>query len=280
MSSNPPIRTVEQVLATGYRIDTFSVLSRSWELVKTGLAPLVVFSIAALFMSFFLGGVFARNPFAVSLLSFVLSPIIMGALMVGIRRLMLGQTLELADFKDVQPLLIPLIVVGVISGLLGSLGFVLCILPGLYAIIVLGFAMPLVIDRGTDPLQAIKDSVAISNKSLLDLTILIAVMGLIGIAGALACGVGLVVALPLVATMRMVAYADIMGLAEPPLGGMDRAPVPSDGGDTPVPPSPGFAPPPSATPAVPAIAPTVDPVNPFGDDDDQTTPRPPVDLPQ
>ncbi len=275
MSSNPPIRTVEQVLATGYRIDSFSVLSRSWELVKAGLVPLVILTLAGFIININISMIF-KGSWIANVFIGVFSSIISGALMVGTRRLMLGQQLVLADFKDVQPLIIPILVVGFLSSVLISIGSILCILPGLYAIIVLGFAMPLVIDRGTEPVQAIKDSVAISNKSLMDLGILLLVMVVICVLGMLPCFVGLLVAIPLVTAMRMVAYADEMGLAGPTSGGMDRSPVPSGGGNPPVPPTPGFAPPPSATPVVPPV----DPVNPFGNDDHKTTPRPPIDLPQ
>ncbi len=279
MSSNPSTRTVEQVLATGYRIDSLSVLSRSWELVKAGLVPMVIFGVAVNVVSLILAGVFWKSFIISPLFGFIIGPLTTGAYMVGARRLMLGQTLVLADFKDLKPLLIPIIVVGFLSSLLTGIGFILCLLPGIYASIVLGFAMPLVIDRGTEPIQAIKDSAAISRKSLTDLTILITVMSLVGIVGFLACGVGVLVAMPLVATMRMVAYADIMGLEGPTSGGTDQMPVRSGGDYSP----PGFVPPPSATPAVPSIIPPmkpVDPVNPFGDDDHKTTSRPPIDLPQ
>ena len=205
----------------------------------------------------------------------------MGALMVGTRRLMLGQPLLLADFKDVQPIVVPIVVVGILTSLLTTVGLFLCIIPGLYAIVVLGFAMPFIIDRRTDPVQAIKDSVAISNKSLIDLVILFLVMFVVSLLGLLACGVGLFVAIPVVSAMRMVAYADVMGLTGPATSIAGHMPVPSGGDYPPVPPAAGFAPPPSATPPVPPVMP-VDPVNPFGDDDDNPPPPPPppIDLPR
>ncbi|PKO14503.1 hypothetical protein CVU37_14445 [candidate division BRC1 bacterium HGW-BRC1-1] len=284
MSSNPPIRTVEQVLATGYRIDSFSVLSRSWELVKAGLAPMLLLTLGGFIATGIIKAIFGDAWIGSFLISYFVWPVIMGALMVGTRRLMLGQPLLLADFKDVQPIIVSIIVVGILTSLLTTIGLILCILPGLYAIVVLGFALPFIIDRGTDPVQAIKDSVAISNKSLLDLIILLLVMGVVIFLGFLACGVGLFVAIPLVTAMRMVAYADVMGLAGTPSGGSGQMPVQSRESYPPPPPvAPGFAPPPSATPGVPPMAPPVkpvDPVDPFGDDDHKTPPPPPIDLPR
>lgn len=105
-------------------------------------------------------------------------------------------------------------------------------------------------------------------------------MSVVSLLGLLACGVGLLVAIPVVSAMRMVAYADVMGLSGPSLSPVDRMPVPSGGGYPPVPPAAGFSSPPSATPTVPPVMP-VDPVNPFGDGDDNTPPPPPpIDLPR
>ena len=162
MSANPPFRTVEQVLATGYRIDSVSVLSRSWALVQAGMVPMVLLTLAGAIITFIISSIFGDAWIGTALNSYFVWPIIMGALMVGTRRLMLGQPLLLADFKDVQPIIVPIIVVGILTSLLTTIGMFLCILPGLYAIVVLGFALPFIIDRNTDPIQAIKDSVAIS----------------------------------------------------------------------------------------------------------------------
>ena len=267
MSANPPVRTVEQVLATGYRIDSFSVLSRAWALVQAGMVPMVMLTLAGLIISLIISKIFGDAWIGSVLISYFVWPIIMGALMVGTRRLMLGQPLLLADFKDVQPIIVPIIVVGILTSLLTTLGLFLCILPGLYAIVVLGFALPFIIDRGTDPIQAIKDSVAISNKSLVDLAILTIAMFVVSILGLLACGVGILVAIPVVSAMRMVAYADVMGMTGPDTRGVDRMPVPSGGSYPPAPPAPPVKP--------------VDPVNPFANEDDHNNPpRPPIDLPQ
>ena len=99
------------------------------------------------------------------------------------------------------------------SLIIGVATFVL-ILPGLIAATLLQFPYLLVIDRKLDFMQAIKESFNVSQKHLGSLfAFYLLQLGLI-IAGALLCGVGLLVAVPVCFAATAAAYVDLFGLRE------------------------------------------------------------------
>lgn len=91
------------------------------------------------------------------------------------------------------------------------IGFALLIVPGIIAMLFFMFSTLLVIDRGLGPIDALKESMLITQGNRWPLLGLIALLLLILIAGALALGVGLLVAMP-VATLAFVhAYRSLSG---------------------------------------------------------------------
>lgn len=91
------------------------------------------------------------------------------------------------------------------------IGFVLLVVPGIIALLFFMFSTFIVIDRGLGPIEAMKESMRITEGNRWPLLGLICLLFLILIAGALALGVGLLVAMP-VATLAFVhAYRVLSG---------------------------------------------------------------------
>ncbi|MGW5440174.1 hypothetical protein [Nocardia asteroides] len=103
------------------------------------------------------------------------------------------------------------ILAGILVGLATGIGFVLCILPGLVVAFFTWWTMQFVIDRNQDAITAIKSSFsAISGNAGPLLLLALALFG-INVVGALLCGVGLLVTVPLTIIASTYAYRVVTG---------------------------------------------------------------------
>lgn len=122
-------------------------------------------------------------------------------------------------------------------GILAMIGVVFCILP---AFIVQGlcfFALPLVVERGMGPIQAIQASIEVTKKNWLLFTAFALVLQLIAGAGAILCYVGLLASYPLYFLISTIAYRDVFGVAGASRTQPYSPPPPPDYGMNPPPPS-------------------------------------------
>lgn len=98
------------------------------------------------------------------------------------------------------------IVAGLLVGIATSIGFVLCILPGLAVAFLTWWTMQFVVDRNQDAITAIKSSFnAIKSNAGTLLLLALALVG-INIVGALLCGLGLFVTIPVTIIASTYAY--------------------------------------------------------------------------
>ncbi|MGW6425852.1 hypothetical protein ACWF82_24530 [Nocardia sp. NPDC055053] len=115
------------------------------------------------------------------------------------------------------------ILAGILVGLATGIGLVLCILPGLVIAFFTWWTMQFVIDRDQDAITAIKSSFsAISSNAGPLLLLALALFG-INIVGALLCGLGLLVTVPLTIIASTYAYRVVTG---GPVVGAAAAPEP------------------------------------------------------
>lgn len=103
------------------------------------------------------------------------------------------------------------IVASLIVGVLTSIGFALCILPGLVVAIFTLFTVIALLDRNLSPIDAIKTSFDIAKNNFGQVLLTFLVLLVVAIVGALLCGVGLLVAIPLIALIEVYAYRKLSG---------------------------------------------------------------------
>ncbi|KUI47378.1 hypothetical protein AU198_23455 [Mycobacterium sp. GA-1199] len=103
------------------------------------------------------------------------------------------------------------IIAGVIVGLLTSIGFALCFIPGFIVAIFTMFTVIALLDRNLSPIDAIKTSFDIAKNNFGQVLLTLLAVFAITLVGALLCGVGLLVALPLVALIEVYAYRKLSG---------------------------------------------------------------------
>lgn len=107
---------------------------------------------------------------------------------------------------------VPVVVVSLLTGVLTFFGMLLLIIPGLIVTFFLWFALPVVINSGQEPVQAIRTSAALVSANIGSALTLAAISVLMVIAGFLACFVGLLVALPVVTLATTFGYRQMAGL--------------------------------------------------------------------
>ncbi len=109
------------------------------------------------------------------------------------------------------------IVAGLIVGLITTIGFFLCIIPGLIASIMLMFTVVALLDRNLPAIDAVKASFDFSKANFGNVFIAWLVMIVTVFVGALLCGVGLLVAVPVATLILVYTYRKLSGSQVAPL---------------------------------------------------------------
>ena len=229
----PAVVSSESVLGRNYDLDIGQCIARSWALVKQHFWPIVGVSLLVtvaigganqliglisgpairgmIFEHRFSPGAIALV-FATSLIGAPIYAILMGGLFKYYLKLIRGEAAALSDaFSGFSSALGQLAVLGLVSHLLTLLGYLFCVLPGIYLYVSWIFAIPLVIDRRMDFWDAMELSRRVVSKHWFIVFAFLLVIGLIGVGGMLACCLGILVTLPIFWGALMYAYEDIFG---------------------------------------------------------------------
>jgi hypothetical protein len=222
----------EAILARDYNLDIGDCVSRSWTLVKANFWPVVGISlliyivigvinqIPSLFTRPIVTGMLENHRFSVPgslIVAGILvaaSPVytvFVGGLFRYYLKLIRGQNATIADAFSGFQFLGQLILLGLVMTLLIWIGIFFCFLPGLYLSVAWYFAVPLVVDRGMGFWDAMELSRKVVNKHWFVVFALLVVVGLLSLAGAIACCVGVFVTAPIGWVALMYAYDDIFG---------------------------------------------------------------------
>jgi len=229
----PPVVPADLLLGREYTLDIGSCISRSWELVKTHFWPIVGISLLVMvamgainqLVGLFTGpavkGMVIEHRFSGGTLSIVLGTsivtapayaILMGGLYRYYLKLIRGQRAEIGDaFSGFTIAPGQLALVGLVKALLSLLGYLLCILPGIYLSVAWMFAVPLVIDRRMEFWEAMELSRKVVCKHWFLLFAFVLVLGLVTVCGLVACCIGLFVSVPIGWVALLYAYEDMFG---------------------------------------------------------------------
>jgi uncharacterized membrane protein len=121
-----------------------------------------------------------------------------------------GESFDLAKVFSVDKIA-AILVAAVVTGILTVVGLVLCILPGLVVIYLMQFVNYFIIDKDQTAMDAIKSSYNFVTSNL-GPTLLYSLLAFaVVILGAIACGVGLFVALPVAALGHAYTYRKLNG---------------------------------------------------------------------
>ncbi|MGA3163068.1 MAG: protein kinase [Verrucomicrobiota bacterium] len=192
-----------EILSRDYVLDIGSCLSRGWALLQNNFWPVV--GITALI-------VLLRHAADSSLIGIVVGGPLMGGLWLYYLKKIRGEQAGLETvFSSFSIAFLHLFLAGLITMVLTVLGIICLILPGIYLAIAWLFTLPLVIDKRLDFWPAMGLSRKTISKHWWKFLGFIIILGLINLAGLLACFVGLLITVPLSLAAMMYAYEDIFG---------------------------------------------------------------------
>ncbi|MDT5195998.1 MAG: hypothetical protein QOG79_6040 [Mycobacterium sp.] len=121
-----------------------------------------------------------------------------------------GQPVAIGSFfkpRNVGSVVLAAVIVGVLT----SIGYALCVLPGLVVAIFTIFTTILIVDRNLSPIDAIKASIDIVKANFVQVLLAWLIIGVITTVGAIVCGIGLIVALPVAALFLVYTYRKLGG---------------------------------------------------------------------
>jgi hypothetical protein len=231
---------VDSLTQGNYTVDIGAFISRGWELCQSNLGAFIGFTLLTAIIGFVLGLIPLVGTIASAIIG---GPLNAGGLIVALKTAK-QQPVQFGDFfKGFQnayfvPLLLTSIVIGLLIGLffipmgiaialidpssqqapnptlLGVL--IVSMLIGLAGALYLGvsyfFAIPLVIGRRMEFWPAMETSRKIVGRKWVSFFGFALVLGLINFAGALLCGLGLLITAPLSTCAIAAAYERIVGL--------------------------------------------------------------------
>ncbi len=191
-------RVAQEAIARDYTVEIGSCLGRAWDLMKSDFWPIVGITALILVLTGSAGGLL-NGPLLGGLFCYYLKKI---------RR----EPASLNDaFAGFSGTFLPLFLGAIVSGLLIWLGFIACIIPGIYLAVAWQMALPLIIDKRIDFWPAMEVSRKVMSAHWWSVALFLIVCALINFAGALVCGIGIFVTWPLTMLALAFLYDDLFG---------------------------------------------------------------------
>jgi uncharacterized membrane protein len=185
-------------------VDISSAISRGWALLRDHMAVLAGATI--------LGWLVTVGLAFIPILGWIVGFVVLGGLDYMFLRRIRGEEVQLGDmFAGFNVALLNLTMAGLVKWLLTSIGFVLCILPGIYLAVGYVFALPLVIDKNMEFWPAMEVSRRVVHEHWWSIFALVIVLALVAFSGFLVCGVGEVITIPIASAALMYVYEDLFG---------------------------------------------------------------------
>ncbi|MBD9482164.1 hypothetical protein IB229_04230 [Pseudomonas sp. PDM14] len=230
---NGQVPSIAEALSRGYDFTISDVIGEAWQRVKGTkgiiIGGFLIFYIAMLLATFVLGFVLGMvgllnesspgsmmvGQLVISLLgSAVTYPFLAGINMIGIRRAA-DQPVSFNEMFSHFGRFVPLLLTGLLMTALIYVGLLLLILPGIYLSVAYMLAIPLAVERGLSPWEALETSRKAISQHWFKAFGLFLVLGLIMGVSALALGIGLIWTLPLFVIAIGVLYRIIFGVLPP-----------------------------------------------------------------
>lgn len=202
-----PEQEAAAILSRGAFFSIGDCLSRGWQLVISDFWPVVGTS-ALIFII-----IMATNMAWVGLL-------LVGPLMGGLYHYFLkkirGQPVVLGDaFAGFTTAFLQLFLLYLVSGILTSVGLILCLIPGIYLAVSYYFIFPLMVDRRLEFWPAMEISRRVVTKIWWQVFAFMLILGLVNLLGALALCVGIFVSFPVTIAATAYAYESIFNGRQP-----------------------------------------------------------------
>lgn len=212
MVSNNP-KNIDNLIQDGYSIDIGRYISRGWEICQKNLGGFIGFFIIFILISLAVG-LLPKDlrPVGNAISSVISGPLTAGFFIVAFK-LIKQQATTFGDFFRGFDNFLQFFLLSLVMGLLVLLGFLLLIIPGIYLAVAYTFALPLVVERRFDFWTAMETSRKLVTKQWFSFFGFGLLLFLINFAGALLCGLGLLITVPLTYCAIAAAYEDVLGVS-------------------------------------------------------------------
>lgn len=206
-----PEAIAAEYLRHGVTLDAGRCVARAWALVK--INPLVL--VGAAVVAWSIVAVLAYLPKYMPSVGWLAGTLVNGPMLGGLdyvylRRIRGEQTRTEDVFAGFRFAYVPLLLAALVCGGLTALGLLL-IVPGIYLAVGYIFVLPLVIDKRMEVWTAMEVSRRVVHQQWWTTFALALVAAMIALAGLLAFGVGLLIAVPVATATVMYAYEDLFG---------------------------------------------------------------------
>ncbi|VAW59975.1 hypothetical protein MNBD_GAMMA11-886 [hydrothermal vent metagenome] len=224
--------SLEKAISGDYEFSIGDVLSEAWD--KVGgckwqfFLSVIIYSVVAMLlmsaMSIIVGALEASmvpDESSVAMmylpiltqtgLNLILLPVITGVFIMGIRRSM-GAPVDATSVFSHFSRMLPLFLTSILMMIMIMLGLFLLVLPGIYLMIAYYMAMPLVVEKGMDPWQALETSRKAITKRWFSVAGLFVILGVIMFISVLLLGIGLIWSGPLFMITYGILYRNMFGV--------------------------------------------------------------------
>jgi uncharacterized membrane protein len=201
---------------SGYAFDGWLYFTNAWECFRRHALLYMGYTLALLALNTVLFLVFrlVHLPQLLSVFNMVFGPVLLAGYYTATLAVLRDGVATKEDFLEgFNRHLVPLLLVGACSGILVGIGSLLLILPGIYLAISYVFIVPLIVDKGMRPWDAMEASRHLVARNFWPVTGFVVGLAVLMVIGALALGLGLLVAMPLYAITIAIAYTEILGKA-------------------------------------------------------------------
>jgi uncharacterized membrane protein len=146
------------------------------------------------------------------LINQVLNTVVSAFFMGGIYRMAVnqvrGQAVSVGDMFSATDVFPAVLIASILTNIAIMIGLLLCIIPGLFVAGALMFTLPLIVDRRLSAIDAMSTSFNTLKGQAFSAFTFALVVGLVILAGALACGLGVLVTMPIGLVAVALLYRD------------------------------------------------------------------------
>jgi hypothetical protein len=200
-------RIAAEILSRGYDLRIGHCIGRGWHLVTSRFWLTVGTTFIVVVLSLGVGSI----PFLGAFASFALAYVLFGGLDWFFLKVIRGQPADVGDaFSGFTRAFVPLLLFSIVGQLLTSVGFLFCILPGIYLTIAwLMLTTLIILDKNLEFWPAMELSRRVVSRHWWQFFGLFLLCMIINFLGALACCVGFFITLPVTTAAIVYAYEDV-----------------------------------------------------------------------
>jgi uncharacterized membrane protein len=195
------------IVDRGTVLDIMSCYSRSWTLLKADFWPIVGVSFL---VALALGILIGEEKHGLYFLGMIFNKVLVGGLYYYFLLKIRGKPAKVGDaFAGFTKAFLPLVVIGIVFSVFVTVGVFCLILPGIYLAVAYTFSSILAVDKGLPFWESMETSRKVITRNWWRVFGLLLLAIPFFILGALALGVGIFVAIPLVFGAVAYAYEDL-----------------------------------------------------------------------